>query len=147
MASFPTSPLVYIDDDEDDQFLFQTAISELKLGCPIRSFTDGAQALAYLVSTMERPLMILSDMNMPLMDGLELHRMIDENALLKSQRIPFVYFTTEASPDQLQRAHQSGIQGFHIKAQNYDALKEQLRMIVNYWQISIRHKYSLNSIL
>lgn len=134
MVAQHDGPLVYIDDDDDDRFLFDEAIRGLGFSNQIHYFASGQEALTYLKSTQEQPLLILCDLNMPVMDGLELRRVIDQSAYLKEKSIPFIYFTTAASPDQVKAAYEGDIQGFHVKAHEFDGLQKQLRLIIEYWQ-------------
>lgn len=134
MIVVSNGPLVYIDDDEDDQLLFKQAVKELGFSNEIRSFSNGSAVLTYLETTTDEPLLLLCDLNMPLMDGLELRRRIDESEYLKQKSIPFIYFTTAASPEQVQQAYRGAIQGFHTKAMVFSDLKEQLQVIITYWQ-------------
>ena len=134
MVPLTDGPLVYIDDDDDDQFLFQRAVQELGLTNQLHLFGNGLEALHYLESTTEKPLLILCDLTMPVMDGLELRRTVDGNEYLKQKSVPFIYFTTAASPNQVKQAYDGDIQGFHVKAHDFDALKAQLQLIITYWQ-------------
>lgn len=134
MVPLTDGPLVYIDDDEDDQLLFKQAIQGLGLSNQIYQFFNGADALRYLETTSDKPLLILSDLNLPIMGGIELRRYIDASEYLKQKSIPFLYFTTAASPQQVEQAYESDIQGFHVKAHEFEALKAQLGLIITYWQ-------------
>lgn len=127
-------PIVYIDDDEDDQLLFNWAVTSLKLPNQIRSFYDGQAALNYLLTTKEKPLMILCDVNMPTMNGLELRNYIDATPQLRQKAIPFIFYTTDASPDLVKLAYEGTIQGYYDKVHSLVKLKDQLGLIVAYWQ-------------
>lgn len=128
-----TGPIITIEDDEDDQFLIRRAVQELAIPNELRFFSNGVEALHYLEVTAEKPFIILCDMNMPLMSGLELRERIEANDYLKNKAIPFIFLTTDASPDLVSKAYQATIQGFFRKATKYEALKEQLRSITDYW--------------
>lgn len=134
MLPLTDGPLVYIEDDEDDQFLFQQAVRELGFTNQIHAFGNGQEALTYLESTTDKPLLILCGLNMPVLGGLELRRIIDGNEYLKQKSIPFIYFTTAASPAQVAQAYRGDIQGFHVKGHEFGALKAQLHLIITYWQ-------------
>ena len=127
-------PIVYIDDDDDDHFLFEQTLKTLGLTNEVRPFFDGREALHYLENTLERPLLILCDLNMPIMNGLELRQNIDENEYLKQKSIPFVFYTTAAGPEQVRKAYEGTIQGFHAKAQDLAEYRAQINLIVNYWK-------------
>ncbi|MFD1142038.1 response regulator [Larkinella insperata] len=128
------SPIIYIEDDEDDQLLIQSASKDLKLTHEILFFSRGDQALAYLQTTPDKPLLVLCDVNLPGMSGLELRQLIDADMELRQKAIPFIFFSTEASDAQINQAYNSPIQGFFIKTSGYEALKSQLELVVRYWQ-------------
>lgn len=134
MVSPSDGPIVYIDDDEDDQFLFEQILKELGLANEVRSFFDGQEALYYLTTTSEKPLLILCDLNMPLMSGIELRQRINADEYLKEKSIPFVFYTTLAGPEQVRRAYSTTVQGFYAKAQELTKYKAQISLIVNYWK-------------
>ncbi|WP_223834390.1 response regulator [Spirosoma profusum] len=58
-------PVILIEDDADDQFLFEQVFTKLNYPNQVRYFPDGQEALEYLLSTTELPFLILSDINMP----------------------------------------------------------------------------------
>ncbi|MGV3557505.1 response regulator [Larkinella arboricola] len=134
MAPITDGPIVYVDDDEDDHFFLKKAIAELGLPNELRTFRDGQPVLDYLLTTHEKPLIILCDINMHRMNGLELRRQIDANEYLKQKSIPFIFFTTGAGPEQVLEAYKGNIQGFHTKASTYLQLKQQIHLIISYWQ-------------
>ena len=126
-------PIILIDDDDDDQFLLRRMLKELNVRNQIRFFSNGQLAFEYLLVTDEQPFIILCDMNMPVMDGLELRRHIDENEGLRKKAIPFIFLTTDASIEPVKEAYKTPIQGFFKKAADYEVAKEQLNWIVGYW--------------
>ena len=127
-------PIIQIEDDPDDQFLVQKALTDLDVHNPVRFFNNGQQALDYLLITKEKPLVILCDINMPTMNGLELRDQIDNNPYLKEKAVPFVFFTTSANADLVRKAYAGNIQGFYQKEVGYEALKQQLNSIILYWK-------------
>lgn len=127
-------PILIIDDDEDDQFLTKRMLSELSVSNPVRFFTNGQQVLDYLTNTDEQPFIVLSDVNMPLMGGLELRQAVNANPILRDKAIPFVFLTTDASHELIKDAYTDTIQGFFRKVMGYEAAREQLRMVLTYWQ-------------
>ncbi|GAB3935237.1 response regulator [Larkinella terrae] len=129
-----TGPIIIIEDDEDDQFILEEIIRELNVPNPIRFFANGEQVLEYLLASLEQPFIILCDINMPLMSGLELRRAIDENETLRRKAIPFIFLSTDASPQLVNQAYETTIQGFFKKAVVYQQTKEQLHWIIGYWR-------------
>ena len=127
-------PIIAIEDDVDDQFLLKTAITELQIVNNIVFFENGLEALVYLESTQEQPFLILCDINMPIMNGLELREHIDKNEYLRKKSIPFVFLSTADNPHIVEAAYNSKIQGFYKKLSNFVDYKKQIRIIVDYWE-------------
>ena len=127
-------PIIVIEDDPNDTDVISTALTELGVKNSIVTFNLAKEALAYLWETKEKPLLILSDVRMPEMDGLTLLQSIYSAEYLKKKSIPFIFFTVLASSDIINRAYDLGVQGFYKKADNYTNLKDQLLSIVVYWK-------------
>ena len=110
------------------------AIKELAIPNELCFFSNGQAALHYLELTEERPFLILCDVNMPIMNGLELRQRLNESEYLRKKSVPFVFLTTSASPETVQLAYDETVQGFCLKPVNYTDLQEQIRLIVAYWK-------------
>lgn len=129
-------PLIVIEDDPDDQEMIKRVLSKLDLPNEQKFFADGEQALKYLEGSSEKPFLIISDINMPMMNGLELKKYIQSHDTLRTKCYPFVFLTTTVSGSQVKLAHELKVEGFFAKGQSYDELKEVLRTIITYWRSS-----------
>jgi len=133
-----TGPIIIIEDDKDDQELLNEIFLELKIPNIIKFFNSCFHAFDYLLTTMEKPFLIISDINLPAMTGLELCRKLYEHNSLKKKTIPFVFLTTTNDQLVIAQAYEMFIQGFFVKPSSIHELKETIRMIVEYWKFS-RH--------
>jgi len=129
-----TGPIIIIEDDIDDQEILETIFEELEYPNKIIYFTDGNEALDFLNKTEVQPFLILSDINMPRINGFELRSKIFTNEQLQTKCIPYLFFTTGASKKAVMDAYSLSVQGFFIKPSSIAALKNTLRKIVEYWQ-------------
>lgn len=127
-------PIVIIDDDVDDRDMIGAMLDELAIINPCRHFENGQAALDYLLNTAESPLLILCDINMPVMNRLELRDQIDADPYLKKKSIPFIFLTTSDSPILVSRAYSSNIQGYFKKFNSFQEGRDRLRLIINYWK-------------
>ena len=127
------APIVIIEDDEDDQYFIQEAIKRLDIVNPVAFYNNGVEAMEYLVAAQESPLVILCDVNMPSMNGIELRQLIDLNEYLKKKCIPFVFLTTAADQGLVNMAYNLTIQGYFKKERTFEGLTEQMRSILDYW--------------
>lgn len=127
-------PILLIEDDEDDQLFISQAIRSLNVVNPIEVFHNGQEALEYLEVTQRQPFLILCDINMPLLNGLELRAKINQSEYLREKSIPFVFLTTSASAEAIREAYHESVQGFYQKATSMVGLERQIRLIIEYWQ-------------
>ena len=134
LAPIDQMPIIHIENDIDDHYLFEKAIKAASIRNPVRFFKDSQQALLYLQTTEEIPLVILCDVIMPGMDGLELRDRIDADPVLRMKAIPFVYFSTWGSRELVEKAYQRPIQGYHLKGSSFPDLVSELSLIVAYWK-------------
>lgn len=130
-------PIVIIEDDVNDAQVIVAAIQELEAENELKVFHFAEDALEYLMATNDRPLIILSDIRMPVLDGLNLLKRIHSTAYLRKKAIPFVFLSAMASPEIVNEAYEIGVQGFYKKGTNFSGLKEQLYSILIYWNRSL----------
>jgi CheY-like chemotaxis protein len=134
-------PIILIDDDEDDLLILETILKSEGIPNEVKFFTTGKDALNFLKSMNEKAFLILSDINMPKMNGMELQAAINEDPVLKEKSIPFVFFTTSATEHAIQQAYKSSVQGFFEKGNTFQEVGRKLRTIVEYWK-ECRHPNS-----
>jgi CheY-like chemotaxis protein len=127
-------PIVIVDDDDDDHYILKRVCEKLGITTPIIFFSDGKKLLEYLRASQERPFIILCDVNMPVMNGLEVKRNIDNDEYLRKKGIPFIFFSTSAMSSIVREAFSMSVQGFFLKAQSLDELEKTLSVIFAYWE-------------
>jgi CheY-like chemotaxis protein len=126
-------PIIFIDDDEEDHLIFLPILQQLAPQSPVRFFTDVQQALDYLRSTPDRVFLIISEVALHPMNGLEMRAQIEQDEALKRKAIPFIFFSSPVYKQQVEEAYQYTIQGFFEKQNNVEAMHQQLQAIVAYW--------------
>jgi CheY-like chemotaxis protein len=126
--------IIIIEDDEDDHFLFEQAFLSLNYPNNRRYFLNGVNALEYLHSTTETPFLILSDINMPILNGFELKQKIHTDAELSLRCIPYLFFTTGINQKLVIEAYSASAQGFFVKPSSYTEVENILKVIIEYWR-------------
>ncbi|MDB5278236.1 MAG: response regulator [Ferruginibacter sp.] len=129
-------PIIIIEDDEDDQIIFRDTFCELGYKNQLHFFLDGQLALDFLNGQGKdiTPFLILSDINMPKLDGFALRDKIRMDAALQVRCIPYLFFTTSVTQNSVIYAYEKSIQGFFLKQNSVEGLKEVITVIMEYWK-------------
>ena len=134
-------PIIFLDDDTDDHFIFTEICKKIGVQNELKFFKHGEDFLHYLRITPDKPFIIFCDINMPQMSGLAVRKTINEDKALREKSIPFVFFSTAASPEQIRQAYTLTVQGFFLKEPTFVETEETFRLILKYWQ-KCRHPNS-----
>ena len=108
---------------------------------PLKFFLTCAGGLDYLITTKDQPFLIISDVNLPVMSGIEMRQKINENEWLRKKSIPFIFLSTSANQQSIEIAYKMMVQGYFEKPASMKELKNTIQIIVHYWQIC-RHPNS-----
>ena len=129
-----SGPIIIIEDDADDRDFLKEIFEVLNYENEIIYFEDGESALEHLISEPFEPFLIISDINMPKLNGIELKEKIQNNENLRLKCIPYLLFTTSANQQHVIDAYSKSVQGFFVKPNNMEKLFEIIKKIVEYWQ-------------
>lgn len=136
-------PIVIIDDDQDDRQLLGELSKELRGDHEIRYFVNGVEALKYLEITDEQPFVILCDVNMPMMNGLELLQEVQQNPYLKKKSIPFIFLSTSGDKRYVDRAYDLSAHGFFQKPSEITQLRQMLKATFDFWARSLHPHHDI----
>ena len=93
-----SGPIIFVDDDSDDQFIYEEICIKLGVINKLKFFHRAETMLNYLRETPDKPFIIFCDINMPEMDGLSLRKAINDEEYLRRKSIPFVFFFHSSNP-------------------------------------------------
>jgi CheY-like chemotaxis protein len=127
-------PVVVIEDDEDDQAILKEIFTKLNYPNKIIFFSDGQEALDYLHQTDVLPFLILSDINMPKLDGFALRAKLKTDAALQLKCIPYLFFSTAATQKAVIDAYSLSVQGFFVKQSSLAEIEATISSIMEYWK-------------
>lgn len=127
-------PIMVVDDDRIDLMTVKRAIRDLKVTNPLITATDGETALDMLRVIPERPCLILLDINMPRMNGLELLGELKGDPSLRS--IPVVMLTTSKEDSDKLSSFDLSVAGYMIKPVDYAQFVDLMRALHLYWTLS-----------
>lgn len=128
-------PILLVEDDTVDAMTIQRAMKEIKVTNRIERATNGEEALEYLNNEEnERPCLILLDLNMPKMNGIEFLEERYKHQELKT--IPVVVLTTSKDDGDKLDSFQLDIAGYMIKPVDYHKFVDTMKIINMYFTIS-----------
>ncbi len=130
------NPIIIVEDDTDDCEMLIETFREIGVMNEFRCFDNPIPALEYLRTTVETPFIIISDLNMPRMNGLTFKRAINEDVEITRRKIPFVIFSTASETTFVDSAYNLAVQGYFKKPADLSALKEIASAIILYWRKS-----------
>lgn len=128
-------PIIIIEDDPDDRDMLKEIFEKIDYPNVVRYFNDGESALEYLNRTDVIPFLILSDINMPILDGFSLRDKVKMDAKLQVKCIPYLFFTTASDQQSIIDAYSKSVQGFFIKPSSMVLLEKTIRVIMEYWEL------------
>lgn len=127
-------PILLVEDDQVDVMTTRRALKEVRVANPLAVCENGEQAIAWLREAPELPCIILLDLNMPIMNGIEFLQSVKADPGLR--RIPVVVLTTSEEQEDKVRSFDLGVAGYMAKPVDYRRFVEVMRSIDLYWTIS-----------
>jgi two-component SAPR family response regulator len=125
-------PVVLVDDDIEDQELLLMSLQAVGPNYQVKVFSTAESALEYLYASSDQPFMILSDINMPRMDGIAFRKSINNCNILSAKCIPFVFLSTSTAF--LKDTCGLNIQGYFEKGNSLAQLNDTVKTILSYWE-------------
>ena len=123
-----------VEDDEVDAMTVRRALKEINVPNKLVHCENGEEAIAYLNETEVKPSIILLDLNMPIMSGLEF---LEERMKNDDWRvIPAVVLTTSKDDFDKMNCFRLAISGYMVKPVDYSEFIEIIKAVDHYWTIS-----------
>jgi CheY-like chemotaxis protein len=128
-------PILLAEDDDVDTMTVKRALMDIEITSELVHVTSGEEALQYLRDERnKKPFLILLDLNMPKMNGIEFLKVVKGNDALKS--IPVVVLTTSKEEHDVAETFAHGIAGYIVKPIDYRQFVEAIKAIWTYWTLS-----------
>ncbi|WP_370301537.1 response regulator [Alkalimarinus coralli] len=123
-----------VEDDDIDALSVQRAFKRMKIANPIIRAKDGIEALEILKEgRVKHPYLILLDLNMPRMGGLEMLNIIRNTPQLESS-VVFVLTTSKDGEDKL-AAYKQHIAGYIVKEKLDEGFEGLVKLLDHYWKL------------
>ena len=131
MRSDSLAPILLVEDNSDDIELTRDALTDNGILNPLIVTRDGVEALAYLEAADSLPRVVLLDLNMPRLGGIEVLRRI--RATPRTSHLPVVILTTSDEDRDLVDAYELGVNSYIQKPVAFSEFHRVVRMLGLYW--------------
>jgi CheY-like chemotaxis protein len=135
MTNAPT--ILVVEDEEDSVLLLESAFRKAQFSNPVHRVSHGALAIEYLTQAVAKnrpvpmPGLILLDLKLPLVSGIEVLKWIRAHPLLNSRVV--IIFTSSAEPRDINEAYSAGANSYLVKPTNLSSLTELAIGLRSYW--------------
>ncbi len=130
-----SKPILLLEDDTIDAMTVKRALKDLKTVNPVVHVINGEEGLEYLRDeNNEAPCIILLDLNMPKMNGIEFLKAVKADEQLR--KIPAVVLTTSRNDRDIVESFNLSVAGYMLKPVDYKKFVETIRAIDVYWRLS-----------
>lgn len=131
-------PILQVEDDPNDVFFLQHAMKKAGVANPVQVATDGQQAIDYLRGAgpfadrakFPLPCLVLLDLNLPCMSGLDVLRWIRQQSGLD---LVVLVLSTSGDDEEIAAAYRLGANGYLVKPSQASKLAEMARAIKDFW--------------
>ena len=134
--TYSNNPILIVEDNPVDLDLTLRAFALRKLTNTILVARDGEEALSYIPKWEKGeplPVVILLDLKLPKVNGLEVLQTIKSHPVLKA--IPVVILTTSAESNDIKKAYEQGANSYIVKPVDFDKFIEVAKNIELYWNV------------
>lgn len=123
--------ILFVEDDSIEVMMFNRVIKKIGVNHKLIEANNGENALEILFAKEIIPDIILLDLNMPKLNGIEFLKILKNNADLN--HIPTIIFTTSNNHRDISECYKIGISGYIIKPLKYDDYLILVQKTLEYW--------------
>lgn len=131
--------ILLIEDNLIEIMKMKRTLSLLKLDHTLQEAKNGEEALKILEDKSNFPDIILLDLNMPKMSGIEFLSALKNNNDIK--HIPTIILTTSDNQKDLEECYRIGVSGYILKPLKYDDYVKKIENVLSYWSTNELKKY------
>ena len=130
-----SKPILLVEDNELDVMTVKRALKDLDIKNQLVCTANGEEALEYLNNNgNKKPCIILLDLNMPKMNGIEFLKIAKADDTLK--QIPVVILTTSSHQQDIIESFELNVAGYIVKSVDYTEFTQAISVINLYWTLS-----------
>ena len=130
-----SKPIMLVEDDNVDAMTVKRALKDLKVTNPLVHQINGEEAINYLrVDDSNKPCVILLDLNMPKMNGIEFLKLAKSDTALR--QIPVIVLTTSKDDRDKVESFKLSVAGYIVKPTDYKKFVDAMKTVNLYWSLS-----------
>ncbi|MEM9008145.1 MAG: response regulator [Cyanobacteria bacterium P01_F01_bin.86] len=129
--SISARPVFLVEDNPDDERLTVRALRRGHITNPIQVARDGEEALALIFSAEQLPLVVLLDLKLPKVDGLEVLHSLRENE--RTRRLPVVILTSSNEQRDIVESYNLGANSYVRKPVDFEQFTHAVSQLGLYW--------------
>lgn len=131
MPDIEVVEILLVEDSQDDAELTIRAITSNKITNRIQLVKDGVEAIRFLKASDALPRLVLLDLKLPRMDGLEVLKEIRENP--RTRTLPVVILTSSREEPDIARAYELGVNSYIVKPVEFEGFVKAVTDAGLYW--------------
>ena len=128
---FKKLKVLLIEDDTIEVMKLKRAISKLEMPHDIIEAKNGEEALDLLKDSSSLPDLILLDLNMPRINGVEFLKILKNDAFMRF--LPVVILTTSGNRNDVLECYKAGVAGYILKPLKYEDYVHKINLALSYW--------------
>jgi CheY-like chemotaxis protein len=134
--------ILMVEDEAHDVEFLRRAFTRVGIGNPLRAVANGEEAVRYLQgeaaygdrATFPLPRLLVTDLKMPQMGGLELLQWIQRHPAFRL--MPAIVYTSSTSQADVDAAYAAGASGYMVKPVSLAELERMVKIIADYWRLT-----------
>ncbi|MBC8156120.1 MAG: response regulator [Bacteroidetes bacterium] len=127
--------VILIDDDEDEFYLLNYALKNYSDHITLHQYRQAQEITHHLETAATLPSLVLVDMHMPVLSGVDLLHFIKSHDGLKN--IPVVVWSGDMQPDEVNQCYEAGAASVIMKSTGREQMAESITNLCNYWFVTV----------
>lgn len=127
--------IILVDNEKYEFKFLELALQRKNWDVKVEYHASAKMALAHMKITQDKIFLIICDMHMPEMGGLDFKKIIDKDPVLRKKAIPFIFMSKTATQKEVSEAYEYRVQGYFKKPLNVAEQADMLDTIIKYWII------------